>query len=554
MLSEALMEFEESLSMVAPSNKLMLANLDLKVDLNRFADGEVEEISEECLLAKFANYDYSGDRVNMCSTCGMLFGQSRSECCAEYVRSQKSGFLSELERCYWVSFFSSPYKTMVTAPNYTMMVFVQTGVPFQLVPDIWRKLILVNQTNAGGIPDVSRQTFCNFQHGYNRDISNQINKDLTRTFPSVAFFLEKSTIDALLTILNVYANYDLELGYCQGLLFLVGTLYFQFRNLELTFHALCKIVECEPEVRSIFVPATMLTTLDRWFDQFINILSKIDPALASHLTSFCDCKVFLFQWWLSMLLIHTPGLTVNNRIVDFCMMEGWKVGLMKVSVGLLLRNKPILMSFAQGDEEVVYQHLLNESKWGNIVGNMTPFFGDMLLSWDESLFEQISCGGVPPVVLRKSHKRTTSSVLDMLKNLSISSINTAGSVGTAASASAPSSAASMSSNDSFSKTRGNRLTLSVFSTRTDHDSIYSDVASTLSSDTRSHMDFLKLPGRKPSQDSLGEIDTKLLTSTNDDLVLENQMLRFFLKKAYDKLADEGLRREIRDAVDLDVAS
>lgn len=553
------MEFEESLSFAAPSNELMLANLDLKVDLNRFPDGNVEDsMSESSLLASFANYDYEHDKTNHCGRCEMLFGGSKSECCIKFVYSQKSGFLSDLERFYWVSFFNNPYKTIVALPNYTMMLFLQTGVPFQLLPHIWQKLILVNQANHAGIPDVSKQIFKNFQHSYNRDISNQINKDLSRTFPSVTFFQEQETIDELLTILNVYANYDLELGYCQGLLFLVGTLYFQFRQSELTFHALCKIMECEPELRNIFVPATMSSTLDKWFNEFINILSKIDAELASHLTSFCDCKVFLFQWWLSILLIHTPGLTVNNRIVDFCLMEGWKVGVFKISIGLLLKNRPILMSFSEDDEEVVYQHLLNESKWGNVINNLTSFFGDLLLSWDDHLFLEINCASVPQPVFssRKSHKCTASSVLEMFKNFSIT---TSSSQSTAACTSmmGPTSASSMNSSESLARTCGNRSMLSVFSTKPDLESIYSDVISTYSCDTRSQLDFLKLPVRNASHNSiLSDTDHRSLVSksTEDDLILENQILKFYLKKAYDQLNDESLKEEIREAIDLELVA
>lgn len=544
------MEFEESLSLVAPSNDLMLTSLDLRVDLNRFSDGATDSISESVLLDKFASYDYDSDTINTCSSCGTLFGGSTKKCCEKFIASQKAGFLSELEKFYWISFFENPYKTIVTLPNYTMMAFLQTGVPFQLVPLVWEKLILINQANHSGIPGVSKQIFKNFQHSYNRDISKQINKDLSRTFPAVEFFQKKETIDDLLTVLNVYANYDLELGYCQGLLFLVGTLYFQFRQLELTFHALCKIMECEPELRGIFVPATMSSTLDKWFEEFVNIVCRVDPQLASHLTSFCDCKVFLYQWWLSILLIHTPGLAVNNRIVDFCMMEGWKVGIFKISIGLLLKNRPILMSFGEGDEEVVYQHLLNESKWGNAVNNLTSFFGDLLLTWDELLFLNVNCAAPPQLLspVKKSHRRTTSSVLDMLKNLSIPSLTSS------SLSSGPNSASSMSSNDSLTKTRGNRLTSSVFSTRTDHDSIYSDVGSTYSE--RSHNDSLKVPGRKLSHDSLSDMDARSLLSKNaeDDLILENQMLKFYLKKAYGQLQDEVLKEEIREALDIDLGT
>lgn len=515
MFAESLLEFEESLSTMATPSTLLMSNLDLKVDLNRFsASSDCEPVTEETLLARFASHDYANDVTSTCTTCGCATSTSAAACCARYVESQRLGFASSLEKEYWVAFFANPYKTIVALPNYTRMVFFQTGVPFQLRGLVWQKLILVNQVNHTGVPEELMMLFRNFQHLYNRDVAKQINKDLTRTFPHIAFFQQPDTVDALLTVLNVYANYDLELGYCQGLLFLVGTLYYHFRHRELTFHTLCKIMDCEPELRSIFVPTTMSATLDRWNRQFLAIFARLDPQLAAHLTLFCDCSVFLYQWFLLSTLIHSPAFLVNNRIVDFCLMEGWKVGIFKVSAGLLLRNKPILMSFGPGDEEVVYQHLLNDLKWGSVINDVTAFFGDLLVSWDDRLFADMDAALVVPKT--KAHKRSGSFMVDMLKTLSISH--------------PPASAGS--SSESLPKL-ANRSQVSVFSsTKADSESICSDLTS-LSSDAR-------LATRKNS-DPFHAMDAVLL---------ENQMLKFLLAKAYDKLTDELLRTAISEALDM----
>lgn len=559
MFDESLLEFEESLSSIGSSHELLRNNTDLKVDLNRFCSSSLghKGFSEQELFSFFTNYDYESDDVTVCYSCGNLVGSSSKDCCRAYVADQKLGLRSLFEKSYWTSFFENPYKTILALPNYTKMCFLQCGMPVQLRSIVWQRLILISQTNQTEIPEVSLMLFKNFQHSYNKSISNQINKDLSRTFPSVAFFQREDTIQGLLTILNVYANYDLDLGYCQGLLFLVGTLYHLFRQQEFTFHALCKIMECEPELRGIFVPLTMSSILNKWNDEFSSIFSRIDPELAQHLASFCDCKVFLYQWWLSFLLIHSPGMGINQRIVDLCLLEGWKVGIFKISMGLLVCNKPILMSFGEGDEEVVYQHLLNESKWGNIVNSLTSFFADHMSSWDASLFT------FKKAAPAKTHKRTaTATVIDAFKNFTVSGPGSAvsGLVSSGSSGSGfsePRSTGSVSSASStFSTgssrivdTRVNRSSLTVStSSRTDLDSVYSDVHSTCSSEThRSLVDLLKVPGRKTCE------DTASIASRNemDILVLENQVLKFLLKKACSQLSDPQLKNEILQAVDLD---
>lgn len=523
MIDESLLEFEESLSCIGNSNELLLNNMDLKVDLNRYSGtAGVRAFTEDDLLSLFSNYDYLSDQVTKCYLGEHVVGKSERECCKEFITDQKLGPRSKMETKYWMAFFDNPYKTILTLPNYTKMTMIQCGMPAQLRPLVWKRLILVSQTNQTEIPDVSLMLYKNFQHSYDKGISDQINKDLLRTFPDVEFFQQPETVADLLTILNVYANYDLDLGYCQGLLFLVGTLYHLFREPEFTFHALCKVMESEPELRSIFVPLSMSGLLNMWFDQFMDIFAQLDPELAQHLSSFCDCKVFLYQWWLSFLLINSPGMHLNQRMVDLCLLEGWKTGIFKVSLGLLVCNKPILMSFADGDEEVVYQHLLNESKWGNIVNNLTLYFTDHLSSWDAQLFAKKTPA--------KSHKRSaTASMMDAFKTISVSASSVSGSVSRIS--------------------RANRSSLTVSSgSKTDFESVYSDVQSTCSSEThRSIFEGSKLPSRKHNDD-LNVLASKIEI---DALALENQVLKFLLKKACSHL-DEELRSEILLAVDLDV--
>lgn len=537
MFDESLLEFEESLSLISGSNRLLLCNLDLKVDLNRFSDtATAVEYTEEKILAVFADYDFSLDELTSCCTCGKALSENASSCCAKFIESHRSGFSSDLEKGYWLEFLNNPYKTVATLPNYTKMVFLQSGIPFQLRPVIWQKLIFVNQENHASVPEVSRMLYHNFQHSYNREIAKQINKDLSRTFPSVRFFQRPETIQSLLTVMNVYANYDLNLGYCQGLLFLVGTLFYHLGDNELTFHALCKIMECEPDLRSIFVPSSMSSTLQKWYDEFVAIFSAIDPELASHM-AFCDLKVFLYQWWLSFLLIHAPDLAINNMVIDFCLIEGWKVGIFKISVGLLLRNRPILMTFGDTDEEVVYQHLLNESKWGSSINSLTAFFGDLLLSWDDGLFAELNVAASQPtfVAKKEGHKRSIS-VMDKLKNFSITGIQPGASE-------VPHGRSRSGSELSIPKL-ANRSLISVFSTKADVDSMYSDVTSTCSLDLP--RDFKH---RKASESSsIGSKDAV------DELILENQVLKFLLKKAYESLGDETLKREITDALDESVVA
>lgn len=477
---ESLIEFEQGLGdSNTKDTSITLHNLEIKIEYNIIPNNDIESIEITNIDDFFKNYSYDLDEFTTCGTCGNSI-ITKNKCCLQYVEDSKH--LSSLEKSYWLSFLNCPTRTINTLPNYSQFLFLQQGIPYQMRSIIWKKLFLINYNNQ--IPETSLLVYKNFQHSYNTETSDQISKDLNRTFPSIKFFSDEDNIRNLETILNVYANYDVELGYCQGLLFLVGSLYYQFKDPQLTFHALITIMESETELHDIFTQELMSITLNNWYNQFKNLLQHTDSELYYHLMTFVDLKVFLYQWWLSFMSSHTPYFSIINRIMDFCLLQGWKIGMFKISLGLLLINKPILMTMTEGDEEVIYQHLLNESKWGLVIHDINGFFGDLLFDIDAKLL--LNQHKNRPM---KTHKRTQSSMMDKFKNLNISSY------------SIPSSG-------------------SIFSRKNDGESIYSE---STSESAESYDDFLKVPSDK------------------------TKMYRELLVRCMDQV-DEGLRREITEAL------
>lgn len=389
----SLCEFEDALSQEPATNiTIILETLESRIEYKRAEDGygsqkeSCDQSSPEVILHRaFAEYEIEKDEFATCSGCGgsLAIKENYKRCC-ELMSEQSLSIGSRLEESFWVSLLQNPTSTINTFPHYTEFLCLKKGIPNPIRSLIWNKLFLLNSPEP---PQSSKLIFKNFQHSYSLEVSEQIAKDLNRTFPNVKFFNQKKTINDLSTILNVYANYDFELGYCQGLIFLVGVLYYHLRqDNELVFYALVNVMETEPEVHDIFAASTMAGTLNNWYHEFLFILQQADIQLHDHLTSFVDPQVFLYQWWLSFMSSHSPDLSIVNRIIDFCMFQGWKRGLLKVTLGLLICNKPLLMAMGKGDEEVVYQHLLNESKWGNAINNLEYFFSDLLFSWDSELF------------------------------------------------------------------------------------------------------------------------------------------------------------------------
>lgn len=148
-ISESLLEFEESLSLVSPSKQLLLEHLDHVAEVNRFTDGVPfhEDFTEDSIDAIFENHLYWLDDLTCCDVCGNPLLEMTSSCCAKFIQTHRRGWGSDTEKSYWLAFLSNPYKTMIMLPNYTLMIFLQKGIPFQLRPLIWQKLFLLNQEN-----------------------------------------------------------------------------------------------------------------------------------------------------------------------------------------------------------------------------------------------------------------------------------------------------------------------------------------------------------------------------------------------------------------------
>lgn len=556
---ESLLEFEESLrTSISKSNDLLLQNLERKIELSKSNSSYNATISDygiDDLEKNMKEHDYATDEFTTCSNCGQSLCDNSAyrSCCSAFVACQ-GVISSSLEKSFWVSFLNHPSSTINTLPNYTELLFLRQGIPFQLRGAIWKKLFLLNQDSA--IPETSKLVFDNFQHSYNPEISKQISKDLLRTFPSVSFFKNEDTINNLSTILNVYANYDAELGYCQGLLFLVGVLYYHFQSdSTLTFHALVMIMETEPELHDIFTTSTMNYTLTKWKFEFSSILRNTDKELFEHLDKFVEMQVFLYQWWMSFISSHAPDLSIVNRVMDFCLLHGWKSGMFKISLGLLLVNKPILMTLDTGDEEVIYQHLLNESKWGIVVKDLSSFFGELLLSWDDSMFINFPKYEEPlPAHTTKAHKKTPSTVMNKFRSLSINlSRNRSNS-----------SSSQVDGSTTSERLLSNHSSASVFSmklnSRVDSngelDSIYSDISS--------NCEFSSLPPKSLGNNLKIPYYTKCCKQieTNEDnesqelvngLLEENILLKMLLRRAYEMINDDepnasALKREISGVI------
>ncbi len=95
---------------------------------------------------------------------------------------------------------------------------IRQGIPDSLRGTLWQ---LISKSKNQEL----EQTYAELLKE-NTTYEKIIRRDLSRTFPEHKFFKEKDGIgqESLFNVMKVYSLYDTELGYCQGLSFIVGPL------------------------------------------------------------------------------------------------------------------------------------------------------------------------------------------------------------------------------------------------------------------------------------------------------------------------------------------
>jgi hypothetical protein len=155
-----------------------------------------------------------------------------------------------------------------------------------------------------------------------------IAKDITRTFPSHPFFQETVGQDSLYMVLKAYSLHDPEVGYCQGIAFIVATLLLKVcagmtladqMPDEEAFCVLDRLMQSY-NLRSHF--QIDLAGLSLRLYQFDRLLEELLPVLHTHfLRQGCKSSMYASQWFMTLFSYRFP-LSQVYRIFDTVFAEG----------------------------------------------------------------------------------------------------------------------------------------------------------------------------------------------------------------------------------------
>jgi hypothetical protein len=181
------------------------------------------------------------------------------------------------------------------------------GIPQPKREQIWLWLIKANKSlcvsaSVSGSVSFTSQTYAELKKQTTIH-QHAILLDLGRTFPTHANFTRKfgAGQHALFNVLKAYSILDNEVGYCQGMSFIVGILLIHVDNDEEKAFNLLRHLLIELNFRQQYRPD--MVQLQKYMYQFTRLLETRLPDIYNHFELYdVTTSLYAAPWFLSKLL------------------------------------------------------------------------------------------------------------------------------------------------------------------------------------------------------------------------------------------------------------
>ncbi|KAG0305484.1 GTPase-activating protein [Linnemannia gamsii] len=199
---------------------------------------------------------------------------------------------------YWGALMHD-YTGVVRRNPKQLTTMIQRGVPSALRGLIWQLLAKSKDSQL-------ESTFAELLKSTSTH-EKQITRDMTRTFPNHEYFQTEGGVgqEALFNVAKAYSLYDPEVGYCQGISFIVGPLLLNMPEEE----AFCMLVRMMQtyEMRGHYTPN--MEKLQLRLYQFEQLMEETVPLVFKHLRNQgIRSTMYASQWFMT----NDAGLFIRD--------------------------------------------------------------------------------------------------------------------------------------------------------------------------------------------------------------------------------------------------
>ncbi|UJR14631.1 hypothetical protein I4U23_001625 [Adineta vaga] len=215
---------------------------------------------------------------------------------------------------------------------------IRTGVPVHFRPLLWQCLAKVETSNV-------KQKYADYMK-MTSPCEKVIRRDISRTYPEHDFFKEKHGVgqERLFNVIKAYSLFDREVGYCQGIGFIVG-LFLMHMPEEEAFAVLVSVMQ-DFTMRDMYKPDMFYLGLCIF--QFEAMIQEFLPDLYRHfqIENF-STSMYASSWFLTLFTNQFPFM-VACRTMDLFLSEGIEI-IFRMGVALLEIHQDELMLLSMED-------------------------------------------------------------------------------------------------------------------------------------------------------------------------------------------------------------
>nr|XP_031863524.1 uncharacterized protein CI109_000774 [Kwoniella shandongensis]KAA5530596.1 hypothetical protein CI109_000774 [Kwoniella shandongensis] len=218
---------------------------------------------------------------------------------------------------------------------------IQQGIPPVIRGAIWQ---LMSSSKSTALEE-SYKALLKLTSPHEKAIA----KDINRTFPNHKFFQEGGGLgqEGLFMVVKAYSIYDQEVGYTQGLAFIVAALLLNMPDEE-AFCVLVRLMDSY-NLRSHYT-AEMQGLQLRLF-QFDRLVEDILPLIHTHFArKGIKSSMYASQWFMTLFSYRFP-LSLVYRVLDIVFAEGIEA-IFRFSLALLQKSEDKLI-------ELEFEQILN---------------------------------------------------------------------------------------------------------------------------------------------------------------------------------------------------